>query len=270
MTLFLLAILSLSFGDTRMFLSVCPPLKCSATPCFPHIFFKLSHMLCTYGITMWHFLAGYLDVGVCFFLSLLFFSCCCWKIFLIAHLGCLHRPTTSSRWCNSHLNNCGVEQMVCALCVKVLITLYIGDKLWLLSHGRYRSVCYPMGGANQYEWAFCIPLFWRFYLFLVLWWYPKKGWNHDPWIPQQWTGWKDPLSWCAWGLCKYSKWAIKKIFQQQWEKKRSDKKKQTPTSKYPARKCHIVIPYVHSICDSLMKLCGKHVVAEHFKGGQTL
>ena len=30
--------------------------------------------------------------------------------------------------------------MVCALCVKVLITLYLADKLWLLSHGRYKSV----------------------------------------------------------------------------------------------------------------------------------
>ena len=31
--------------------------------------------------------------------------------------------------------------MVCALCVKVLITLYLAAKLWFLSHGRYRSVC---------------------------------------------------------------------------------------------------------------------------------
>ena len=55
MTLFLLAMLSLSFGDTRMFLSVCPPLKCTATPCLLHMFFIHSHIPCAYGITMWHF-----------------------------------------------------------------------------------------------------------------------------------------------------------------------------------------------------------------------
>ena len=31
--------------------------------------------------------------------------------------------------------------MVCALCVKVLITLYVAAKLWLLSYDRYKSVC---------------------------------------------------------------------------------------------------------------------------------
>ena len=31
--------------------------------------------------------------------------------------------------------------MVCALCDRVLITLYLAAILWLLSHGRYRSVC---------------------------------------------------------------------------------------------------------------------------------
>ena len=68
----------------------------------------------------------------------------------------------------------------------------------------------------------------------------------------------------------YSCWGPEKIFQQQQEKKRSDKKKQTPTSKYPARKCHIVIPYVQGICESLKIICGKHDVDVHFKGGQTL
>ena len=65
-------------------------------------------------------------------------------------------------------------------------------------------------------------------------------------------------------------WAIKKIFQQQQEKKRRDNKKHTPTSKHPAKKCHIVIPYVQGICESIKNICGKHGVAAHFKGGQTL
>ena len=41
-----LAIASLSFSDTRTFLSVCPSLKCTASPCFSHMFFILSHMPC--------------------------------------------------------------------------------------------------------------------------------------------------------------------------------------------------------------------------------
>ena len=38
------AMLSLSFPDTRMFLSVCPSLKCTVIPCLPYMFFRLSHM----------------------------------------------------------------------------------------------------------------------------------------------------------------------------------------------------------------------------------
>ena len=30
------------------------------------------------------------------------------------------------------------------------------------------------------------------------------------------------------------------------------------------------MPYVKSICESVKNICGKHVVAAHFKGGQTL
>ena len=56
--LYLLAMISLSFGDTRMFLSGCPPLKCTANPCFPHMCFILSHMSCAYSITMSHLLAS--------------------------------------------------------------------------------------------------------------------------------------------------------------------------------------------------------------------
>ena len=77
------------------------------------------------------------DVVVCFFS----FLCCFLKIFFIAHLGYLHWPSTSSRCCNSFSISFGVEQMVCALCVRVFITLYLAAKLWLLSHGRYRSEC---------------------------------------------------------------------------------------------------------------------------------
>ena len=77
------------------------------------------------------------------------------------------------------------------------------------------------------------------------------------------------------GQCKYPKWANKKILQQQQqqqqqqEKKRRNNKKLIPTSKHPVRKCHIVVPYVQGICESIKNICGKHGVAVHFKGGQT-
>ena len=59
---------------------------------------------------------------------------------------------------------------------------------------------YPMGGKNLYEWAFCKPLWWRFHLPVVLWWYLKRVWNYLLWILPQWTGWKGPLSWCAYRM----------------------------------------------------------------------
>ena len=134
MTLFFFTISSLSLGDTRIYLSVLPPLKYTATPCFLPMFLILSNMPGTYGMTMWLLFMGLLVVllGVCFFS----FLCCCLKIFLMAHLGYLHWPSTSSRWFNSFSRSLGVEQMVCALCVKVLMTLYLADKLWLLSHDK--------------------------------------------------------------------------------------------------------------------------------------
>ena len=71
-------------------------------------------------------------------------------------------------------------------------------------------------------------------------------------------------------LCKYPKWTINKTFHQHQEKKEGKKRKQTHPSKYPARKCHIVVPYVQGICESIKNICGKHGVTVHFKGGQTL
>ena len=71
-------------------------------------------------------------------------------------------------------------------------------------------------------------------------------------------------------LCKYPKWAINKIFHQQQEKKEVKKKKQILSSKDPARKCYIVVPYVQGICESLKSICGKHGATVHFKGGQAL
>ena len=118
-----------------MFLSVLPPLKCMSTPCLLQIFLMLSPITSIYGTTMWH-LDGCVLLG-CFFFSLFWW----WlKIFFMAHLGYLQAPSTSSRCCSSCLVNSGEEQMLWALCVRVLMTLYLAAILWLLSHGRYRSV----------------------------------------------------------------------------------------------------------------------------------
>ena len=75
------------------------------------------------------FVGGYLFVGFCFFFLPSFFSCCWWKTLFIAHLGYLHSLSTFSRCYNSFLSNSGVEQMVCALCERMLITLYLADRL---------------------------------------------------------------------------------------------------------------------------------------------
>ena len=48
----------------------------------------------------------------------------------MAHLGYLHCIRTLSRGCNSLVNNCGMEQMVLAPCVRLLITLYFAARLW--------------------------------------------------------------------------------------------------------------------------------------------
>ena len=83
---------------------------------------------------MWLLLNGLLVVvGWCFFS---FLSRCCLNTFFMAHLGYLQLPSASSR-CLSSASRCfGVEQMVCALCVRVLMTLYLADRWWLLSQGR--------------------------------------------------------------------------------------------------------------------------------------
>ena len=181
----------MSLGDPRMFFSVWPPLKCISTPCFLQIFFKLSPMPCVYGTTMWH-LAGNLVLGVCFF-SLFW---CFLKICLMAHFGYLHSPSTFSRCCSSFSANSGFEQMVWALCVSVLITLYLAAMLWLLSHGRYRSVWVGF----LYTPIVKVPS--TSGLMMV----SRKGMEPSSFASStvNWDGWiycidvLEELSWCAW------------------------------------------------------------------------
>ena len=48
--------------------------------------------------------------------------------------------TTDCRYPFSVLSSYGVQQVMCALCVKVLITLYFASVLWWLSQCRYLTV----------------------------------------------------------------------------------------------------------------------------------
>ena len=62
--------------------------------------------------------------------------------------------------------------MVCALCVRVLITLYLAAKLWLLSHWSYRSVCVgflytPMVKVNRNIGKYYLPHIWDKILFTI-------------------------------------------------------------------------------------------------------
>ena len=67
------------------------------------------------------------------------------------------------------------------------------------------------------------------------------------------------------GACKYPRWAIKKIFNHHQNKE----KKNTPKRTHPS-KCHIVVPYIEGMGESIKKICKRHGVDIHFKGGRTL
>ena len=66
--------------------------------------------------------------GICLYRGL-FLSLMLLGNLLDSQFGILHWPSTSSRCCNSFSSNFGVEQMVCALCVNVLITPYLAAKV---------------------------------------------------------------------------------------------------------------------------------------------
>ena len=50
---------------------------------------------------------------------------------------------------------------------------------------------------------------------------------------------------------------------------KTKRRKQTPRTKHHT-KCHIVVPYTEGMGESLKKICKKHEVDMHFKGGRTL
>ena len=64
---------------------------------------------------------------------------------------------------------------------------------------------------------------------------------------------------------------ISQMGHQEGFKQQQGKEKKHPSkSRHSAKMCHIVIPYTQGICESIKNICGKHGVAVHIKGSQTL
>ena len=113
-------------------------MKCICISCLLQMFLQLSLKTMIYGTTVWDLLV----LLVVFFLLLLEHLLDLLNFMLAqfkAHLGYLHLLNAILRWSSSSLN--GWELMVLALCVRVLMTLYLAAKLWWLSHCKYKSVC---------------------------------------------------------------------------------------------------------------------------------
>ena len=68
--------------------------------------------------------------------------------------------------------------------------------------------------------------------------------------------------------CKYPKWAIDKVLQQQEGKEQRNRRKQgSNNTSQTNKRCHIVVPYLQDLCKSSKNICGRYGVQLHFKGG---
>ena len=72
-----------------------------------------------------------------FFLFWFLFICSLFK----AHAGYLQLLRALLMWSSSSFSSWWLEQTVLALCLKVLMTLYLADRWWWMSHCRYKSIC---------------------------------------------------------------------------------------------------------------------------------
>ena len=68
--------------------------------------------------------------------------------------------------------------------------------------------------------------------------------------------------------CKYPKWAINKILKKQ--EQRGNRRDKDRNIRQPQKRCHIVVPYTKSLCESYKSICSKYGVQAYFKGGNTL
>ena len=71
--------------------------------------------------------------------------------------------------------------------------------------------------------------------------------------------------------CKYPKWAIDKVLQQEGDRSTRNRRNQgRNNTRQTKKKCHIVVPYSQGLCESYKNICGKYGIKVHFKGGNTL
>ena len=127
----------LSFGWTRSCLMVLAPLKCISMPCLLQMFLQLSLSPFMYGTAMYGLLLVLLYVVfLLFFLLSLVLILALFK----AHTGYVQLLRALLRWSSSSFSRWWLEQTVLALCLRVLMTLYLADRWRWLSHCRYKSV----------------------------------------------------------------------------------------------------------------------------------
>ena len=86
------------------------------------------------------FLFGWCCFCLGFFCFLFFYLLVCVILYQWAHFGYLYLERTSWRCFSSLSSSLEFEHTALALCVRVLITLYLQARLWWLSHWRYKSV----------------------------------------------------------------------------------------------------------------------------------
>ena len=133
-------LVSLSLGLTRRSLMVLPSLKCICMPCLLQMFLQLSLKPLMYGTTMW----GLWVLLVVLFLVLLELLLYLLDLILALFKGqpwYLHLLNACMRWFSFPLSSWELEQKFLAVCVKVLMTLYLAARLWWWSHCQYNFVC---------------------------------------------------------------------------------------------------------------------------------
>ena len=68
--------------------------------------------------------------------------------------------------------------------------------------------------------------------------------------------------------CKYPKWDINKVLQQQELRRTTNNQGRNPSQ--TQNKSHMVVPYPKFPCKSYKTICSKYGIQVHFKGGNTL
>ena len=94
-------------------------------------------------------------------------------------------------------------------------------------------------------------------------------WLKTSFHPLLWTSSRKALT-----KCNYPKWALDKVEKRLNKSSsqvndRGNQNAQSANQGVPS-KGHIVIPYTQGLCESIKKICGRHGIQTHFKGGRTI